>query len=77
MSGFDDECCQLTMSSDYAAYFSNIRRNLMGQHLFPSTKLTCIRHFWKMEEVLNGYVTNPNPIPTPTPNPNSVTKIMK
>jgi hypothetical protein len=23
-----------------------------------------------MEEVLNGYVTNPNPIPTLTPNPN-------
>jgi hypothetical protein len=24
-----------------------------------------------MEEVLNGYVTNPNPTPTLTPNPNS------
>jgi hypothetical protein len=23
-----------------------------------------------MEEVLNGYVTNPNPTPTLTPNPN-------
>jgi hypothetical protein len=24
----------------------------------------------KMEEVLNGYVTNPDPTPTLTPNPN-------
>ena len=28
------------------------------------------RHFRKMEEVLNGCVTNPNPTPTLTPNPN-------
>jgi hypothetical protein len=28
------------------------------------------RHFQKIEEVLNGYVTNPNPTPTLTPNPN-------
>jgi hypothetical protein len=31
-----------------------------------------------MEEVLNGYVTNPNPTPTLTPNPNQInTKIQK
>jgi hypothetical protein len=35
-----------------------------------------------MEEVLNGYVTNPNPTPTLTPNPNhtptlTLTKLMK
>jgi hypothetical protein len=28
------------------------------------------RHFRKMEEVLNCYVTNPNPTPSQTPNPN-------
>jgi hypothetical protein len=27
-----------------------------------------------MEEVLNGYVTNPNPTPTLTPNPNQINK---
>jgi hypothetical protein len=31
---------------------------------------TSLHHFRKMEEVLNGYVTNPNPIPTLTPSPN-------
>jgi hypothetical protein len=41
------------------------------QHLFPSTKLTW-RHFGKMEEVLNDYVTNPNPTPTLT-----LTKLIK
>jgi hypothetical protein len=32
-----------------------------------------------MEEVLNGYVTNPNPTPTPIRNPNSnpITKFIK
>jgi hypothetical protein len=31
-----------------------------------------------MEEVLNGYVTNPNPTPTLTPNPNQInTKIQQ
>jgi hypothetical protein len=28
------------------------------------------RHFRKIEEVLNGYVTNPNPTPTLTLDPN-------
>ena len=33
-------------------------------------------HFHKIEEVLNGYVTNPNPTPTLTPNhnPNQINK---
>ena len=31
---------------------------------------TDVTSFSKMEEVLNGYVTNPNPTPTLTPNPN-------
>jgi hypothetical protein len=32
-----------------------------------------------MEEVLNGYVTNPNPTPTltPNPNPNRINKKVK
>ena len=38
---------------------------LYGWHYFPSSKLTW-RHFRKMEEVLNGYVTNPNPTLTLT-----------
>ena len=32
---------------------------------------TDVTSFSKMEEVLNGYVTNPNPTPTLTPNRNS------
>ena len=31
---------------------------------------TDVTSFSEMEEVLNGYVTNPNPTPTLTPNPN-------
>jgi hypothetical protein len=42
---------------------------LYGQHLFPSTKLMW-RHF-RMEEVLNRYVTNPTPTLTPNHNRNS------
>jgi hypothetical protein len=36
-----------------------------GYHYFPSSKLTW-RHFRKMKEVLNGYVTNPTPTLTLT-----------
>ena len=32
---------------------------------------TDVTSFSKMEEVLNGYVTNPNPTPNPNRNPNS------
>ena len=34
--------------------------------------LIASRHFRKMEEVFNGYVTNPNPTPTLTPNSNQI-----
>jgi hypothetical protein len=53
----------------FEASSSVVRNKKDVQHLFPSTKLTG-RHFRKMEEVLNGYVTNPNPTPTLTPNLN-------
>jgi hypothetical protein len=33
-----------------------------------------VTSFSKLEEVLNGYVTNPNPTPTLAPNPNQINK---
>jgi hypothetical protein len=41
----------------------------MVSTIFHPAKRTW-RNFRKIEEVLNGYVTNPNPTPTLTPNPN-------
>ena len=41
-----------------------------GRFALVSIYQTDVTSFSKMEEVLNGYLTNPNPTPTLTPNPN-------
>ena len=47
-------------------------RSLRCKHRLALVSIyqTDVTSFSKMEEVLNGYVTNPNPTPTLTPNPN-------
>jgi hypothetical protein len=63
-----------TIIIDFGRQFSPSLHFSHGLHYFPSSKLT-LRHFRKMEEVLNGYVTNPNPTySNPNRNPNRINK---